>query len=72
VRRIYSISELSAEIRDGSYEKEFYREVSRGLGRLYARDIHAAFRAAGLRGLARKAGRMRMRHVKRFLHKVTV
>jgi hypothetical protein len=63
---------LSAEIRDGSYEKEFYREVSHGLGRLYARDIHAAFRAAGLRGLARKAGRIRMRHVKRFLHKVTV
>jgi Bacterial capsule synthesis protein PGA_cap len=63
---------LSAEISDGSYEDEFYREVSRGLGRLYARDIRAAFRAAGLRGLARKAGRVRMRHVKRFFRRVSV
>ena len=63
---------LSAEINDGSYEGEFYREVSRGLGRLYARDIRAAFRAAGLRGLARKAGRVRMRHVKRFFRRVSV
>jgi hypothetical protein len=63
---------LTTEISDGSYENEFYREVSRGLGRLYARDIRAAFRAAGLRGLARKAGRVRMRHVKRFFRKVAV
>ncbi len=63
---------LSAEINDGSYEDEFYREVSRGLGRLYARDIRAAFRAAGLRGLARKAGRIRMRHVKRLFRRVAV
>lgn len=62
---------LSAEINDGSYEDEFYREVSRGLGRLYARDIRAAFRAAGLRGLARKAGRVRMRHVQRFFRRVS-
>ncbi|HEY0703644.1 MAG TPA: CapA family protein [Candidatus Acidoferrales bacterium] len=63
---------LSVEIEDGSYEQEFYREVSRGLGRLYARDLRAAFRADGLRGLARKAGRVRMRHVKRLLHRVAV
>jgi hypothetical protein len=63
---------LTAEISDGSYQNEFYREVSRGLGRLYARDIRAAFRAAGLRGLARKAGRLRMRHVKRFFRKVAI
>ncbi len=63
---------LSTEISDGSYENEFYREVSRGLGHLYARDIRAAFRAAGLRGLARKAGRVRMRHVKRLFHRVAV
>jgi hypothetical protein len=63
---------LTAEISDGSYEDEFYREVSRGLGRLYARDIRAAFRAAGLRGLARKASRVRMRHVKRFFRKVAI
>jgi hypothetical protein len=61
---------LSKEIADGSYENEFYREVGRGLGRLYLRDAQAAFRSQGLRGLARKATRMRMRHVKRFLHKV--
>jgi hypothetical protein len=61
---------LSAEIRNGSYQKTFYREVSKGLGRLYARDAQAAFRIAGLRGLARKAARLRVRHMKRLMHKV--
>ena len=61
---------LSAELSDGSYERHFYREVSQGLGRLYLRDAHAAFVSAGIRGLARKAVRLRMRHMKRLLHKV--
>jgi hypothetical protein len=61
---------LSAEIDDGSYEKLFYDDVSQGLARLYVRDARAAFRAAGIRGLARKARRMRLRHVKRLAHKV--
>jgi len=61
---------LTAELSDGSYERQFYREVSQGLGRLYLRDAHAAFVSAGLRGLARKTVRLRMRHMKRLLHKV--
>ena len=62
---------LSKEMIDGTYEKQFYREVGRGLGRLYLRDAQAAFSSSGLRGLARKATRLRIRHVKRLLHKVT-
>jgi hypothetical protein len=61
---------LSAEIDDGSYERLFYHDVSQGLTRLYLRDARAAFRAAGIRGLASKARRMRVRHVKRLVHKV--
>jgi hypothetical protein len=62
--------ELSAEIDDGSYERLFYHDVSQGLARLYMRDARAAFRAAGIRGLASKARRMRLRHIKRLVHKV--
>jgi hypothetical protein len=61
---------LSAEIDDGSYERLFYHDVSRGLTRLYLRDARAAFRAAGIRGLASKVRRMRVRHMKRLVHKV--
>jgi hypothetical protein len=61
---------LGAEIGDGSYERLFYHDVSQGLARLYMRDARAAFRAAGIRGLARKAGRVRLRHVRRLMHKV--
>ena len=61
---------LSAELEDGSYERLFYDDVSQGLARLYMRDARAAFRAAGIRGLARKARRMRLRHLKRLVHKV--
>jgi Bacterial capsule synthesis protein PGA_cap len=62
---------LSAEFNDGSFEANFYSEVSRGLGELYIRDVRAAFRSAGVRGLAVKASRLRLRHVKRLLHRVT-
>lgn len=61
---------LSGEIDDGSYERLFYHDVSQGLARLYMRDARAAFRAAGIRGLASKAQRVRLRHVKRLVHKV--
>lgn len=62
--------DLSAEIADGSYEKLFYHDASQGMARLYLRDARAAFRSAGIRGLAHKARRVRMRHVKRLVHKV--
>jgi Bacterial capsule synthesis protein PGA_cap len=61
---------LSAEIDDGSYARLFYHDVSQGLTRLYLRDARAALRAAGIRGLANKARRVRVRHVKRLVHKV--
>jgi capsule synthesis protein PGA_cap len=62
--------DLSAEIDDGSYEKLFYHDAAQGMAQLYLRDARAAFRTAGLRGLAHKARRVRLRHVKRLMHKV--
>jgi hypothetical protein len=61
---------LSAEIADGSSKHQFYREVSQGLLRLYLRDARAAFHESGVRGLARKASRMRARHVWRAAHRL--
>jgi hypothetical protein len=62
--------DLSAEIGNGSYEKLFYHDVSQGMAQIYLRDARAAFRSAGIRGLAHKARRVRMRHVKRLVYKV--
>jgi hypothetical protein len=53
---------LSAEFSAGSYEENFYSEVSRGWGESYLRDMRAAFRSAGVRGLAVKASRLWLRH----------
>lgn len=61
---------ISAEIADGSFGRRFYEDMSRGLVPLYARDIRAAFCQSGLRGLARKATRIRTRHLRRLLHGV--
>lgn len=62
--------QLSAEISDGSYERLFYHDVSPGLVGLHIRDVRSAYRQGGIRGLARKAARLRMRHVRRLVHKV--
>jgi capsule synthesis protein PGA_cap len=62
--------QLSCEIADGSFERLFYRDMSQGLLRLYLRDAKMAYRHAGLRGLARKASRLRVRHVRRLVHRV--
>lgn len=61
---------LSNEIAAGSYARLFYRDVSQNLIRFYLRDARAAFRHAGVRGLARKATRLRMSHIRRLVHKV--
>lgn len=61
---------LSGEIAGGSSARLFYRDMSEGMIPLYWRDARAAFHQAGMRGLARKAGRVRLRHVRRLLHKV--
>ena len=63
--------DLSQEIADGTYEKHFYQELSPGLLRLYLRDVRAAFRARGISGLAAKVRRIRVRHVKRLVHRMT-
>jgi hypothetical protein len=61
---------LSSEIEDGSFERLFYRDISQHLLQFYLRDARTAFGQYGVRGLARKAGRMRMRHVRRLVRKV--
>ncbi len=61
---------LSEEFCDGTATRLFYRDVSNGLFRLYARDVAAAVRGSGVRGLAIKARRMRMRHIKRLVRAV--
>lgn len=61
---------ISNEIADGSFARLFYRDMSRGMIPLYWRDARAAYQQAGMRGLARKASRVRLRHVRRLLHKV--
>jgi poly-gamma-glutamate capsule biosynthesis protein CapA/YwtB (metallophosphatase superfamily) len=58
---------LSHEIEDGSSARHFYNDMAQGLVRIYLRDLHAALHHSGFRGMARKAGRVRMRHVKRFV-----
>lgn len=63
--------ELSKEIADGSYEKLFYRDASQGLFQLYLRDAKAAFRHRGVRGLATKMSRIRLRHMRRLVRKAT-
>jgi poly-gamma-glutamate synthesis protein (capsule biosynthesis protein) len=61
--------QFSEELADGSFEANFYKDVSRGLLGLYTRDVSAAYRAAGVRGLVQKAGRIRVRHVRRLVHR---
>jgi hypothetical protein len=56
---------LSDEIANRSSARLFYSEMSQGLLRVYLRDVRAALRQTGIRGVARKAGRIRMRHLKR-------
>ncbi|MGH9733190.1 MAG: CapA family protein [Candidatus Acidiferrales bacterium] len=61
---------LSAPIADGSCARHFHAEISSGLVRLYARDTRRAFQQSGLRGILRKARRVRMHHLRRLMHSV--
>jgi poly-gamma-glutamate synthesis protein (capsule biosynthesis protein) len=67
---LHRFEALSVEISDGSYRAAFYREMSRGLLSLYLRDARSAFLESGVRGLARKATRLRIHHLKRLMHRV--
>jgi Bacterial capsule synthesis protein PGA_cap len=62
--------ELSIELSDGTFAQKFYDEVAKDLGHVYLRDIRAAYRSGGWKALAKKARRVRMRHVRRLVHKV--
>jgi hypothetical protein len=45
-------------------------EVGQNLRELYLRDVRAAYRQAGVAGLVKKAGRIRLTHMKRLFHKI--
>jgi len=61
---------LSRQIADGSFAARFYRDMSKGMFGVYWRDARAAFRESGILGLVHKAGRMRLRHIKRLVRAV--
>lgn len=58
---------LSREIADGSYKNLFYRDTNKGLFQRQLRDIRMAFQNGGIPGIARKLGRLRLRHIRRVL-----
>jgi len=58
---------LSDELLTNTAARLFYQDVRPGLVRLYARDLRAAFCQSGIRGLASKARRVRLRHVQRLI-----
>lgn len=60
---------LSEEMAQGSYKQKFYSDVKSRLFQRQFRDIKAALQNGGMRGLAAKLGRVRMRHLNRVLHK---
>jgi len=59
---------LCAEIAEGTYKQRFYADVRSHLLRRQFRDMQAALQNGGLRGLATKLGRVRIRHLNRALH----
>jgi hypothetical protein len=61
---------VSQEIADGSYRKVFYQDMGQGLVRRQIRDTLIAYRRAGVRGVANKLRRLRMRHIRRLVHKL--
>jgi len=61
---------LSEEISEGSYAGLFYKDVSRGLIRRHYTDALIAFRVGGIKDVAQKFSRLRMKHLYRFIHSV--
>ena len=59
----------SEEIADGSYKRLFYEDTGKNLFRRQFRDVQVAIRQGGLKGLTRKLGRLRMRHLHRLIWK---
>ncbi len=61
--------QISEEISSGAYKKNFYADLRRDFFRKYYRDMQAALQNGGMRGLATKLGRIRMRHLNRALQR---
>ena len=61
---------LSEEILEDSYARLFYKDVSRGLIRRHYADALSAFRGGGIRDVAQKCSRLRMKHLYRFIHSI--
>jgi poly-gamma-glutamate capsule biosynthesis protein CapA/YwtB (metallophosphatase superfamily) len=61
---------VSESIADGSYRQRFHQEVGQGMFRKAMRDFRAAFRGTGVQGIARKFGRLRVRHIRRAFHAI--
>jgi hypothetical protein len=60
---------VSAEIEDGSFQKEFYSDIGQDLSRRFFRDLNRAFKNRGLAGVAVKLSRIRPKHLNRLLNK---
>jgi len=60
-------AQISEEISSGIYKKHFYSDLKGDFFRKCYRDIQAAVQNGGMRGLATKLGRIRMRHLNRVL-----
>jgi poly-gamma-glutamate capsule biosynthesis protein CapA/YwtB (metallophosphatase superfamily) len=57
--------QLSEEIVQGVYRQRFYQDIRTALWQKQFRDLQAAIRNGGIRGLASKLGRIRTRHLHR-------
>jgi len=58
----------SREILDGSYKREFYKDVGENFFETHWRDLRLAFNRAGIRGVLSKVARLRKRHLRTLLH----
>jgi poly-gamma-glutamate capsule biosynthesis protein CapA/YwtB (metallophosphatase superfamily) len=61
--------QVSEEIASGAYKQKFYGDLRGDFFRKYYRDIQVAVQNGGMRGLATKLGRIRMRHLNRVLQR---
>lgn len=59
--------EVSEELKNGEYRQMFYRDLKGDLSRSFFRNVQTALQKGGVRGLATKIGRIRMRHLNRLL-----
>lgn len=59
---------ISEEIAQGTYRPKFYRDVRVDLFRRQLRDFQVAIQNGGIRGLASKLARIRVRHLNRVFH----